>query len=89
MTSYTLGGVTYSIQWDSANRIVAITHPTTAYWSRGYAYDGLDRVASFVSEPRDQTFNYDATGNLLSKMDRVGTNDPLPTRTTSPRPATE
>lgn len=77
MTSYTMGGVTYSIQWDSANRIVAITHPTTAYWSRGYAYDGLDRVASFVSEPRDQTFNYDATGNLLSKMDRVGTNEPF------------
>jgi RHS repeat-associated protein len=54
-----------------------INNPTTAYWSRGYAYDGLDRIASFVSEPRDQTFNYDATGNLLSKMDRVGTNEPF------------
>ena len=28
-------------------------------------------------QPRDQTFNYDATGNLLSKMDRVGTNEPF------------
>jgi RHS repeat-associated protein len=77
ITSYTLGGATYSIQWDSANRIVAITHPTDANWSRGYAYDGLDRIASFISQPRDQTFNYDATGNLLSKMDRVGTTDPF------------
>lgn len=77
MTSYTLGGETYSIQWDSANRITAITHGTDPNWSRGYAYDGLDRIASFISQPRDQTFNYDATGNLLSKMDRVGTNDPF------------
>ena len=77
ITSYTLGGVTYSIQWDAANRIVAITHPTDTNWSRSYAYDGLDRVASFTSQPRDQTFNYDATGNLLSKMDRVGTNAPF------------
>jgi len=77
VTGYTLGGVAYSILWDRANRITAITHATLAYWSSGYAYDGLDRIASFISEPRDQTFNYDATGNLLSKMDRVGTNDPI------------
>jgi RHS repeat-associated protein len=76
-TSHTLGGVAYSIQWDAANRITAITHPTDTNWSRGYAYDGLDRVASFTSTPRDQTFNYDATGNLLSKMDRVGANAPF------------
>jgi RHS repeat-associated protein len=77
MTSYTLGGVVYSLAWDSANRITAITHATTPYWSRGYAYDGLDRIASFVSEPRDQIFSYDAVGNLLTKTDRVGTNDPV------------
>lgn len=77
ITSYSLGGVAYSIAWDSANRITAITHATTAYWSRGYAYDGLDRIASFVSEPRDQIFSYDAVGNLLTKTDRVGTNDPV------------
>jgi len=77
MTSYTLGGVAYTIQWDAANRITAITHPTDANWSRGYAYDGLDRVASFTSAPRDQTFSYDSTGNLLSKVDRVGTNAPF------------
>lgn len=76
ITSYTLGGVVYSIQWDRANRITAITHATSAYLSSGYAYDGLDRIASFVSEPRDQIFNYDATGNLLRKTDRIGTNDP-------------
>ena len=77
ITSYTLGGAVYSIQWDRANRITAITHATTAYWNSGYAYDGLDRIGSFVSEPRDQTFNYDASGNLLSKSDRIGTNDPI------------
>jgi RHS repeat-associated protein len=77
ITSYTLGGVVYSIQWDSANRITAITHATTPFWSRGYAYDGLDRIASFVSEPRDQIFTYDATGNLLGKTDRIGTSDPF------------
>jgi RHS repeat-associated protein len=77
MTSYTLGGVVYSIQWDSANRITAITHPTASFWSRGFAYDGLDRIASFVSEPHDQIFTYDATGNLLTKMDRIGSNDPF------------
>ena len=77
ITSYTLGGAVYSIQWDRANRITAITHATTAYWSSGYAYDGLDRIGSFISEPRDQTFNYDASGNLLSESDRIGTNDPI------------
>ncbi|HQR72070.1 MAG TPA: hypothetical protein PLE54_15805, partial [Burkholderiaceae bacterium] len=32
MASYTLGGVVYSLQWDAANRITAITHATTPYW---------------------------------------------------------
>ena len=77
ITSYMLGGVVYSIRWDRANRITAITHATSAYWSSGYAYDGLDRIASFVSEPRDQIFTYDANGNLLRKTDRIGANDPM------------
>jgi hypothetical protein len=31
--------------------------------------DDASRFASFVSEPRDQKFSYDATRNLLSKLD--------------------
>lgn len=73
--SYTLGGVLYSIEWDRGNRIRAIRHATTPFWSAEYGYDGLDRVISFSSEPRSQTFRYDDSGNLLVKTDRAGASD--------------
>lgn len=75
-TSYSLGGVEYSVEWDRGNRIRAIRHATTPFWSAEYGYDGLDRVATFNSEPRTQTFKYDDSGNLLQKTDRIGSADP-------------
>jgi len=85
VSSYTLGGAVDSLQRYAANQIFAITHATTPYWSRGYAYNGLDRIGSFVSEPRDQIFSYDVTGNLLVKTDRVGSNAPFGTTYTVAR----
>jgi RHS repeat-associated protein len=74
IASYSLGGETYSLTWDAANRLTAITHPSNAFWSRGYGYDGLDRIASFNSTPRGQSFAYDASGNLTGRGERLNTN---------------
>jgi RHS repeat-associated protein len=69
LVSYSLRGVTYSLSWDAANRIVAITHPSDPAWSRSYAYDNLDRVSRLTSPGRSQSLSYDANGNLMAKTD--------------------
>jgi RHS repeat-associated protein len=69
--SYTLAGVTYTVVWDAANRIVAINHATTPSLNQSFGYDNLDRITSFASTPRSQSFAYDLTGNLLAKSDVV------------------
>ncbi|MGH8767414.1 MAG: hypothetical protein ACREVT_04440, partial [Burkholderiales bacterium] len=74
LTSYTLGAATVSLSWDAASRLTAITHSTDANLSQGFAYDNLDRLTVMASPPRDQTFAYDLTGNLLAKSERIGTN---------------
>lgn len=73
LQSYTLGGSTWTLSWDAAHRLTQISNgdPTQA---QSFAYDGLDRMTSFTSNPRDQSFTYDTSGNLTSKFDRVGSN---------------
>ena len=66
--TYTLAGVTYTIAWDAANRITGITSSQTAT-NRTFGYDNLDRITSFSTTGRSQSFGYDATGNLLAKTD--------------------
>ena len=75
--TYTLAGVTYTIAWDAANRITGITSSQTAT-NRTFGYDNLDRITSFSTTGRSQSFGYDATGNLLAKTDVTsGTHDQL------------
>ena len=69
--TYTLAGVTYTIAWDAANRITGITSSQTAT-NRTFGYDNLDRITSFSTTGRSQSFAYDATGNLLAKSDLTG-----------------
>ena len=68
VVNYTLGGVTYTVAWDAANRITGITSSQTAT-NRTFGYDNLDRITSFGTTGRSQSFGYDATGNLLAKTD--------------------
>ena len=71
VVNYTLAGVTYTITWDAANRIKGITSSQTAT-NRTFDYDNLDRITSFATTGRSQSFGYDATGNLLTKSDLIG-----------------
>lgn len=77
VTSYSLGGVTYTLTWDAANRVTTITHATDTFWNRDYGYDNLDRITSFSSTPRSQSFVYDLTGNLTGKADVIDGGDPV------------
>ena len=70
VVNYTLGGVTYTIAWDAANRITGITSDNPAT-DQSFGYDNLDRITGFASTSRSQAFAYDLTGNLLAKADVV------------------
>ena len=70
VVDYTLGGVSYTIAWDAANRITGITSDNPAT-DQSFGYDNLDRITGFASTSRSQAFAYDLTGNLLAKADVV------------------
>lgn len=70
VATYTLAGVTYTVNWDAANRITRITSPASAN-DQTFGYDNLDRLTGFASSPRSQAFAYDLTGNLLAKSDVI------------------
>ena len=89
ITSYTLGGVTYSIQWDRRQPHRRHHASDRQPLESGYAYDGLDRIASFVSRA--------ARPDLQLRRDRQPAPQDGPRRhqrrrsrtpTTSRRPAT-
>ncbi len=77
LKDYTLGGARFRVAWDEANRITEISHETDSSWDRTYGYDDLDRLTSFVSLQRTQSFAYDLGGNLTAKSDRVGDEPPV------------
>jgi RHS repeat-associated protein len=72
LTSYTLGGFVHTVVWDAANRIVAINHGSNPSLNQTFGYDNLDRITGFASTGRNQSFNYDLTGNLTARFDDVG-----------------
>jgi RHS repeat-associated protein len=63
------------LTWDPANRITAITDPTSAANSATYSYDELDRLTSAQAGGSTRGYGYDAIGNRTgSTHDAASTN---------------
>lgn len=79
--SYPLGhsrnnGVTRTLSYDAADRIMAISHTGAAGAARldqRYAYDGLDRLIGVEGASVSQSFEYDANGNRIRARFGAGT----------------
>ena len=73
LVSYPLGnpagtgisaGVTRTLAFDAAGRIVGYSHTTPTNWDQAFAYDGLDRlVSATLVGGIPYGYAYDATGN--------------------------
>ena len=73
LVSYPLGnpsgagiaaGVTRTLAFDAAGRIVGYSHTTSANWDQVFSYDGLDRlVGATLSGGSNYAYAYDPTGN--------------------------
>ncbi len=73
LVSYPLGnpsgsgisaGVTRTLAFDAAGRIVGYSHTTPANWDQVFSYDGLDRLTSAnLSGGSSYGYAYDLTGN--------------------------
>ena len=58
-------GVTRTLAYDNAGRIVAFTH-SSGVGNQTMGYDGLDRLTSHVTPTKSVAYTYDATGNRTS-----------------------
>ena len=69
VASYTLGGATYTLEYDDAHNVTAIHKAGDPAATRRYGYDALDRLVAsgFDLQTPEQAFTYDATGNRTSK----------------------
>jgi RHS repeat-associated protein len=57
-------GVTRTIEYDAAGRIVGYSHTTPTNWDQVFNYDGLDRlIGSTTTGGISYTYAYDANGN--------------------------
>jgi RHS repeat-associated protein len=65
-TSVATGGETDSYAYDVAMRLTSDTNVTNSNFSWTYGYDGLDRLTSESGVPLQETYTYDANGNLLT-----------------------
>ncbi|MFL6679351.1 MAG: RHS repeat-associated core domain-containing protein, partial [Burkholderiaceae bacterium] len=73
LVSYPLGnpggsgisaGVTRTIAYDAAGRIVGYSHTTPVNWDQVFGYDGLDRLTgASLQSGNVYSYAYDATGN--------------------------
>ena len=73
LTAYPLGnpngtgisaGVTRTVAFDAAGRIVGYSHTTPSNWDQTFGYDGLDRLTSAtLTLGNTYGYAYDATGN--------------------------
>ena len=73
LVSYPLGnpngtgiaaGVTRTLAFDAAGRIVGYSHTTPTNWDQVFAYDGLDRlVSATLTGGNNYAYAYDPTGN--------------------------
>ncbi len=73
LVSYPLGnpsgsgiaaGVTRTLAFDAAGRIVGYSHTTPTNWDQVFAYDGLDRlVSASLTGGNNYGYAYDLTGN--------------------------
>jgi len=67
IASYTLGGTSISVGYDSASRITSLLDTVNAANSNSYGYDNLDRLTSASVPATNYGYSYDATGNRLSR----------------------
>ncbi|MDC8445886.1 MAG: hypothetical protein LV471_08200, partial [Nitrosomonas sp.] len=67
LTQHPLGADTQTLTYDSASRIVGITH-TNPVNNRNYAYDALDRLTNQSDSTSYRVWNYDANGNRISEQ---------------------
>ena len=57
-------GVTRTLAFDAAGRIVGYSHTTPTNWDQTFAYDGLDRLTNAtLTSGNTYRYAYDATGN--------------------------
>jgi len=62
----TAAGVTRTLSFDAAGRIVGYSHTTPTNWDQVFAYDGLDRLTSTALGTSIHGYAYDANGNRTS-----------------------
>lgn len=67
LMQHPLGADTQTLTYDSASRIVGITH-TNPVNNRNYAYDALDRLINQSDSTSYRVWNYDANGNRISEQ---------------------
>src|SRR5262249_50010008 len=72
ITSYTLGGASYSVGYDDASRIQFISETANPTNINTYGYDALDRLASANTPGTSYAYSYDAVGNRTSKTVGAG-----------------
>jgi YD repeat-containing protein len=65
--SYTLGGQSFAIGYDTASRIESIS-------ANSYGYDNLDRLTSAALPAATHSYAYDAVGNRTSQVTGSSTN---------------
>jgi YD repeat-containing protein len=67
ISSYTLGGTSISVGYDTASRITSLLDNTNAANSNSYGYDNLDRLTSASVPATNYGYSYDLTGNRLTR----------------------
>lgn len=67
IASYSLGGASYSVGFDSASRITGIAEVGNPSNANSYGYDALDRLTSGVLPSTSYGYSYDAVGNRVTK----------------------
>ncbi|RJG05285.1 RHS repeat protein [Noviherbaspirillum cavernae] len=68
ITGYSLGARTATVTYDPASRIGSIGDAANPDSVRHYAYDDLDRLASYQSQNGSISYGYDPVGNRTSRV---------------------
>jgi RHS repeat-associated protein len=62
-------GANIALNYDAASHIIGRTE--TGFPAESFAYDALDRLATYASGAATQTYTYDANGNRASYLDNA------------------
>ncbi len=73
VSSYTLNNARQLVNYDPANRIVAINDAMDNQRQTSYDYDKTDQLTTYLTPQTNQNFTYDPVGNRSSKTSGTST----------------